>query len=114
VADDQDPHSQQIIETHSQTFFIALTVSFAFRVRTSVNKAKYQTISFLLSYISKSVLLGLEVFTAGFIVLLLVCPPFFFVLDSNTVLGHELMIRPQFPLGLISEEILSNSYPLGN
>jgi hypothetical protein len=26
VADDQDPHSQQIIETHSQTFFIALTV----------------------------------------------------------------------------------------
>ena len=25
-ADEQDPHSQQIIETHSQTFFIALTV----------------------------------------------------------------------------------------
>jgi hypothetical protein len=41
VANEQDPHSQQIIETHSQTFFIAFTVSSAFRVRTFVNKVKY-------------------------------------------------------------------------
>jgi antirestriction protein len=27
ITDIQDPHSQHLIETHSQTFFIALTVS---------------------------------------------------------------------------------------
>jgi hypothetical protein len=32
VANEQDPHSQQIIETHSQTFFIALTVSYVLRI----------------------------------------------------------------------------------
>ncbi|WRT67178.1 uncharacterized protein IL334_004144 [Kwoniella shivajii] len=53
-----DPTSQHMIEQHSQTFLIALTI-----------------ISFVLSYFSSSVLLGLETFLGGFVILLLATVP---------------------------------------
>lgn len=71
ITDIQDPHSQHLIETHSQTFFIALTVS-PIHHHDLAQCTDSQAISFLLSYFTKSVLLGLEAFAAGFAVLLLV------------------------------------------
>ncbi|WVR05188.1 hypothetical protein IAU60_002200 [Kwoniella sp. DSM 27419] len=53
-----DPHSQHLVEQYSQTYLIALT-----------------SLSFILSYISSSVILGLEVFLGGFILLLLITVP---------------------------------------
>ncbi|WVW83040.1 hypothetical protein I302_105057 [Kwoniella bestiolae CBS 10118] len=53
-----DPKSQHILEQLSQTFLIALTI-----------------ISFVLSYFSSSVILGLEAFLGGLVILLLAAVP---------------------------------------
>ncbi|WVN85321.1 uncharacterized protein L203_100466 [Cryptococcus depauperatus CBS 7841] len=58
-----DPRSQQLITSSSQTVFIVLTL-----------------LSFILSYSSKSVLLGLEGFAAGFLLICIaVVPPWPFL-----------------------------------
>ncbi|GFZ45606.1 hypothetical protein JCM24511_03334 [Saitozyma sp. JCM 24511] len=53
-----DPTSQNLVETHAQTFLVVLTA-----------------IGFVASWFTQSVLVGLEVFTAGFVVLLLLAVP---------------------------------------
>ncbi|WWD15971.1 hypothetical protein CI109_100395 [Kwoniella shandongensis] len=53
-----DPQSQHLVEAYSQHFLIALTL-----------------LAFVISYITASVLLGLEAFTAGFVLLLLATVP---------------------------------------
>ncbi|WVQ78327.1 hypothetical protein IAT38_000412 [Cryptococcus sp. DSM 104549] len=53
-----DPQSQHLIEHHSQTYLIVLTL-----------------FSFILSYLSSSVILGLEGFAAGFVLLFIATVP---------------------------------------
>nr|ODN77344.1 hypothetical protein L203_06284 [Cryptococcus depauperatus CBS 7841] len=76
-----DPRSQQLITSSSQTVFIVLTL-----------------LSFILSYSSKSVLLGLEGFAAGFLLICIVS----FLYNSPTAkhLGssaHAKAVVPPWP-----------------